>query len=174
MATLGKTDKGGNYSNATAGRMYAYKVTLAEAADFSKATMYLVTASGDYKGHIVLYDHDAANNRPGNVVHDGGENTVSHPTDAWTDLTFVKAGVAAGTYWIAHEWDSNIGRYYDSAGSMAYLDGVYYHLPDPFGVPTGTVAAEYSLYLTYTAVGGVSVPVVMHHYGHHISKIIRG
>ena len=52
-----------------------------------------------------------------------------------------------------------------------YTDGP----ADPFGLP-GTVANKrFCVYATYTPVGaGVSIPVAMHHYGHHIGKIIRG
>lgn len=46
--------------------------------------------------------------------------------------------------------------------------------PDPHPGVDATAAYKVSVYGSITPSAGLSIPVAMHHYGHHISKIIRG
>jgi len=56
-----------------------------------------------------------------------------------------------------------------------YKDSDVTNFPDPFDGTEGIADFRYSIYCDYTpSAGGLSIPVAMHHYGHHISKIIRG
>lgn len=73
---------------------------------------------------------------------------------------------AAGTFGVASK-DLTTYRYYKIQ--------VYNNYPNPFNGTTGnSLNYHLSIYCNYTPAGGLSIPVAMHHYGHHISKIIRG
>ena len=142
-------------------------------------------------GTFYLYGRDTAGPRnwPG-AVYELGDGNISgnaklstsdasismQTTNGWRSAAITYTGFTAGTDYflaVAGQQISVCFTYYDTVTSgyedMQYDGGTT--LPNPFGVRDGTLAREGSMYIDYTAAGGgLSKPIAMYHYQHHIGS----
>ena len=111
-----------------------------------------------------LYDHDAVNDEPENVVAQTAGFVTSG--DGWQSQAASAAITAATTYWFAENLDDDtLTAYYDAGtGVLDRCDDTYSagNLIDPFGTSTLTrTSRDYSAYGTYTTAGGANaVPAI--------------
>lgn len=176
--TFGKTDIGGTEASSNSSNLRATKQQAPANGTVTQLDHYGKVATGTEPCKGVLYADSAGS--PAALLDTSDAATID-TTFGWDSYTNLSQAVVSGTqYHLAWFWTKAATTFYEkydagAANQWAYAaPGGYPNPPDPFGVPTGQLAREVSMYATYTAVGAVSIPVAMHHYSHHISKIIRG
>lgn len=177
MATFGKPPPVGGTQQQTwqSNLKLACKFTAPEAGTITKLSCYhaLVANSQNHQG--VLYDDNAGT--PNNLLANSASVMVD-TTLQWWDFVLNYVMAAAEVLWLGVWCESfNSPHFYYDAGAVGQLkqdNSDAAPLDDPWVDVDSTWAREMSIYATYTPLGGLSIPVAMHHYGHHISKIIRG
>jgi len=168
LDTFGYTSVGGSSGTLVQDYDIAHKCPTAPDSDGTVTAIwaYVDPAGGDAVVVVGIWDHDAANNLP--------ENLLGSSVGLWTNPLgwkeeSVSASVTASTqYWLGWNTESRaVVAYYDAGTRYVYhartYDGT---LPDPFGNSiNGSGARDYSIYATYTPTGGgLSIPVAMDHY----------
>jgi len=116
----------------------------------TKISSYIHASSGTINVKVAIYDHDAGNDRPGNLVLNTNSQTIT-TTAQWWNWT-ISQSLPAGTYWLGECTDGEIKRYYDTGDTdqAKYKGGVYPNPPDPFGAEDGSYSNNYSVFVTYT------------------------
>jgi len=173
MATFGKgAPIGGSTDYTDANYVFASKYTLGENGTATSMTVYLKCFNAGIKYRLGLYKTDLS-------YVDRTDEFSPPAVDDWYTANF-PAGVPliAGYYWLYLTRDSALANnrcLYDAGGANTGFYGAdAYNGQDDPATPDAYSTRNRSIYCTYTPTAGLSIPVAMHHYGHHISKIIRG
>jgi len=172
MATFGYTGVDGNVGQDVDDHLYGSKASPASNGTADKIVLrHRSWGGGNCKA--MLYD-DADESLVGTTDETAFPNVGGVDTALDVPFSAPKPSVlAAKTYYIevfsdgalllSGKWQANAGE----EDADAYPDP-----PDPI-VPT-TEDHIWCIYCDYTVAGALSIPVAMHHYSHHIGKIIRG
>lgn len=163
--TFGKTDVG-----SSSGNIFGYEWAGAydsPASDGTVTSISIYTTSTGLTVRGCIYS-DEAGPYPDAVLEEGGPtNTVQND---WTEITgFNTSVLSANSYWLGLQQSAG-GSYikYDSGvdPDSAYKSHTYGAFTNPFPGPNGETRGDfyYSIYATYTAVAGLSIPVAMKHY----------
>lgn len=178
MAEFGKINVGGSTTGIGANFSAGSKYVLGVNALVDEIHFYCGTyayGAGDTKGAIYTDNAGAPN-----VLMGETDTVAALNLNAWNILPFnPDINLTAGTYWIVYWSEQNPQICYDAGAANQYYQtqsgNAMNGFPSPFSWAISYLARELSIHAQYTATGGaVSIPVAMHHYGHHISKIIRG
>jgi len=155
MATFGKTVKGGS-STTISERLFGTKATLPVDAVITKMTAYIKTAVTAQKYKLCIYADVAGS--PAGLEAVTIERSLSSQDQDEDFLFASNPTLAAGDYWLGIMSDG-VGSgiiYYDGVGNTEYKNITYNAPPNPFGASTSLVR-EYTIYATYTPLGGGSV-----------------
>lgn len=176
--TFGKTDIGASQKYTSVTSWMGNKFTLSENGTVTALSVYVKNAVASML-KFAIFEDDGTNNRPNTLVW--GDNTgISIPADgdnAWHSKTGLSIPLTVGDYWLCWMFnsDSNSLACEDTGGFRAWTA---HDFEDDWVSGDwsnyATNSNEISIYATYTPSGGLPIPVAMHHYGHHINKIIRG
>jgi len=181
MATFGKTDVGGTIVTKSVDIHYCIcRWTAPADGNVTSMSVYIDDALSATQFRLGLYNmincSHTTNARPGTVA---GQSAATAIGAGWQSAAVAAAITNGSIYGMVVGADNDIDIVYDADADTRktytntnYTWGAFPNTPSGSG--HSHEARAYSIYATYTAVGGVSVPVIMHHYGHHISKIIRG
>jgi len=178
MATFGYLIEGGSWTNYSVYEVQGYHAAPADGdGTLTKISGYLRNSGASRKATALLYQYLGAGSAG---AHLATSVEIDVPTSGatWRDFVINHALTNGVQYWlfIAVENGLNVELAYNlggAAGVGIYDDHVYGVWEDPMVGETAS-SAERSIYATYTPSAGLSIPVAMHHYGHHIGKIIRG
>jgi len=168
MATFGNTNI--EATPTSAGYVRAFSFTLTEDGTVTVIVAYCVYSSAG-NSRVAIYDD--VSSHPDALLVESASAAIS--STGWHTFDIADTFLSAGTYWLAYQNDGGVvnrlgvevGRGYE------YDAHTYGAFPDPIDnfEENGKVG---SIYATYTPSAGLSIPVAMHHYSHHIGKIIRG
>ena len=172
MATFGKCDIGAVHGHPGGNTLHGSKFTLAE-----NGTLIGIKWYGDDNGlggdaKCGVYDNSGAGGDAGALKASSNEIAVGAGL-GWQLHTIANVPVVAGVYWLYVFHENQISLVRENVANAGGTRGLAYNgLPDPFGAQIDE-GRQWSICCEYTP-AGISIPVAMHHYGHHISKIIRG
>ena len=178
MATFGKTSNAGSDISFGQEVVQGCKYTSpGDCGTITEIAAFIRAHTGTVNAVAKIYADNAG--APGALLAESSAVANIDTTPAWeyfngNDFPYVAA--ANTVYWLCiHASANHRMRYEAGAANQVMWNGVatYPVNPEP---PTPTYGAyEQSIYATYTPTGaGLSIPVAMHHYSHHIGKIIRG
>jgi len=125
------------------------------------------SAAGTVSVKVGLYNDSTGPTSPvsGSPIENA---SVASWTAAWKTFAMSGLSVVGGSlYWPTVVHNATITYYYDTLGGtnryrrepQTYASA----WPNPFG-STSSSSAKYSIYVTYTAAGGLSIPVLMNQY----------
>ncbi len=148
MATLGKTDIGGNPGAMNPNIEWAAGPYLApENGTITSISIYASSVGGGSTRFGVWKDDGTGN--PGELVAESASSTLAAP--GW--MTFVASGVIENgeSYYIGHLSNNNLGGAYDSGTKeIVFKAKTFGNLSNPFPSGTTTVGSRnYSMYFTY-------------------------
>lgn len=154
LTTVGASEIGTLNAN------YSSKNTLSVNGTFTTMSIYLDDDDATYK--VGIYDHDAVNDLPENllVISD----TIDDPVGAnWVETNITDTAVSAGTIWLSLVMSTgSFTVHYDSNAAYRHASFVEASLTlsNPFtDSPAGTGTRRFSVYGTYTeTAGGSSTP----------------
>ncbi len=114
----------------------AFKATLSQAGTVTSIDVSIYLGDGLTDGlKVALYDHDAANDRPGSLLG-YGTKALTGLINGWVSVSISPIKIAAGTYWLAFKFQSGNAnfRYISTGGRQAYKSSTYSNAwPNPFG-----------------------------------------
>ena len=177
MATFGRcSESGASEYGAQQDRLYLGEYVLSEDGCVSQITIYGSAVSGSFAMKACIYDDDGGD--PGNLKGVSSETSVGTNEQWWTFTFDPAVSLSAGTYWMGWNHDGTVDFdyfYVAASGEGRYSTSTTYDVwPNPAGSLNNT-DKSFCVCATYTTGGGgLTIPVAMHHYGHHIGKIIRG
>jgi hypothetical protein len=123
-ATFGQQSLGG--SSVTLEKDQAASMfTLTEAMTISSISAYVYGGDGGGYVAFAIYDHDAADNEPGNLLAESGSQWVSDDTWQWETGVIPSTALAPGTYWLAMATDGSdddMMYRYTSGGKTEHQD----------------------------------------------------
>jgi len=130
----------------------------------SKITVYMHTSgiSRDFK--VGLYTDSTG---PSSLVATEQETTginIASGDVAWTDFSYTASITNGTTYWNCVAGSADTRLYYDSGGNRYYDNHTYADAWPATYTIDSSGAFTYSLYATYTATGGLSIPVAMRYF----------
>ena len=173
MATFGETGTGSNdwtfnYEGLTGSIFTA-------PADGTITKVFVRIKGNPSSLQVKAHVYDVSGGAPDTKL---ASSTAQTPVDSehWEEIAVSQAISNGVDYCIAisHEGSDLKGRAQSNVGDNINRD------PQTFcseGAWSDSAYADFHLciYAEYTPAGaGISIPVAMHHYGHHITKIIRG
>ena len=103
-----------------------------------------------------LYDDDAGNNRPGNIIGSVA-GTLDATTEGWFSAATDIALTASTIYWLVVQTDGTGNRYdfASSGGTRLVIDSGHTELPDPYPAPdTALNDHNAAFYALWEAVAG--------------------
>lgn len=148
--TLGKTSIGGTPDN-NVGYIMATKYTSPEAGTLTLMYLYVLTAMNT---RVALYDHDAGNNRPGNLLVESASEACS--AAAWHEFNVADTEITAQDYWLAYQQDTSANCVpIDAEGGrlQRYHALTYGAFPNPFGASSSRDNYASSEYAKYDVTG---------------------
>ena len=164
--TFGYTTAGGSYGSTSDARLCLFSCPAAGTATLlTSYTAYGGGGTAEMGGAI----YDASKNK---VAEDSG-NTNVDVTPGW-DSVSISASLSIANYYLGW-WIGDGGDYYYDTGAANQMlrdsTDVWETWKDPF-TDNYQYARKMSIYCTYTPSGGggISIPVVMHHYMHNIKS----
>lgn len=180
MATFGYETEGSSQKVMSGAFQYGggHTYSPAQNGTLDSITAYLVQ-NGAYLPHLRFGLYDSSDD---SLVGETEEWQLTTGWDGWKTLNVSgsPAIFSAKSYYFAigeaHQLDlkHNSGSQGYKYESVGWAQGSNFENPW-VGYTTSGSQFLFSWYGTYTPSGaGLSIPVAMHHYGHHISKIIRG
>ena len=153
--TIGYTSVGASYFAVSADQPYAQRIT--PASQITIDTLYWYTrklSAGDGNIKACLYDHDATNSRPGNLIEISTDisTVIEDVAGQWYSFSFSNGTLTDG--WLLTVADDPFCRYYyDDAtdGDMwgATISGFYNSPSDPIAVSGSSDDNYLSLYGEY-------------------------
>jgi len=142
--TIGYTTAFTSTDNGNANYLKAMKVTLGKAGTIQSLAMYVGTKGGQ----LTLGIYSDASGSPGALVATTASFT---PATGWnTAATTTHPSLAAGSYWLVFETNSNTQaqRYQTSSVAIKSRAFTYASMPSAFGTASNDWAVNYSLYAT--------------------------
>ncbi len=162
MPTFGDTTAGGDSFPLSDGRGLLSKFTLTEAGDVTQMNVRLTSVNGGAVSKALIYADSAG--APGALKAASASTALANGDQAFT----VTVSLTAADYWLGLVSDGITSTEVVCdvvAAGLQRKEGVSYAAPDdPFGTPDASGDARLNVYATYTASGGLAVPVLTRQY----------
>lgn len=151
----GNTSVGGSPTSALDNALAAKKITTgAQSGSLSSVSIHTTAVdSSNPDVKVALYEHDAVNNRPGDLI--AGSTTGQTLTVGWNTIPLSGALAANTTYWVGVKAQGTSTFSYEycggCAGDSAYYSGRPFNDPWPSPAGAATVYStneNYSWYMT--------------------------
>jgi hypothetical protein len=158
-ATFG-LDSGNHTWGESANFICSMKFTCPDDGTLTKIALLVDDASPTGNAKVAIYDHDAANNLPQNLLWGGSSTPVD---DGWMEWATSPVQLSADTvYWLAFWLDAGNGiRYQSGSGRDVWWNLPYGEWPGSFGnSPAGANNNQNVLQATYVIEEGGNNPPV--------------
>lgn len=138
------------------GWIEGHQYTIGSPVTVQSISVYVVNAQNF---RLAIYDHDPSNKKPNNLLVESA-STNCGTGNAWCTIPVNPTYLAAGTYWLMLQHQSNTSAYKVKFTAGGYeKKQLYGAFPNPFG-SGDSPPLELSLYATYSVTLSVNIPTV--------------
>lgn len=159
MATLGFTSAGGSSEAGWNGFIGWGRIgTATENGSIDTLHLYIDNATAGVNCKLAIYDENATNDGPGNLVAQTAEFSIANPTTAFVSDAATGSLVSGTTYWMAYKINNGTPHTFYDAGGLGFYEASQPYadaFPDPSSFTT-TDTRKWSMYVTYTPSGGTT------------------
>ncbi|MGE0879445.1 MAG: hypothetical protein AB7O61_12430, partial [Acidimicrobiia bacterium] len=160
--TFGQTTIGASTARPGAGYKFGSLFTVASAGTTTSISFYARGGTSSQQFVPVVYRVDASNN-PTTLVTSGATTTIAaNQAAGWVTVPLPSVALTAGTYllgWVSGNSDVAAFLYYDAVTNAGVWAGATFPTAPATWDVVNRENIRWSIYLTYTASGGGSVPV---------------